>query len=83
MTIIPILQATLANIRALKMSLETIETKDIANYTLALAEAFDALENTRNNDSSGAHCNQAIMLISDGKFKKSIRWGRDEEFKFC
>lgn len=62
-----ILQATLANIRELKKGLEDIDTDKIANYTEALIEGFKTLEEYRNTE-SGADCNQAIMLVSDGEF---------------
>lgn len=48
------------------MGLEDIKTESIANYSAALMEAFEALEVYRNEE-LGANCNQAIMLISDGK----------------
>lgn len=43
-----------------------METNNIANYTLALEEAFKILEVFRISE-LGANCNQAIMLISDGQ----------------
>lgn len=57
--------ATLDNIRSLNAGMEGIDTEKIANYSAALINAFDILQNYRNND-EGAGCNQAIMLISDG-----------------
>ncbi|XP_022096011.1 voltage-dependent calcium channel subunit alpha-2/delta-3-like isoform X2 [Acanthaster planci] len=39
--------------------------KNIANFQLALTEAFELLESF-NNTGLGARCNQAIMLITDG-----------------
>ncbi|KAG4073749.1 hypothetical protein HA402_000973 [Bradysia odoriphaga] len=56
-------QATLANIRELKMGLEEVKTEAIANYSSAIDVAFEALESSRED---GSNCNQAIMLISDG-----------------
>ncbi|XP_037045895.1 voltage-dependent calcium channel subunit alpha-2/delta-3 isoform X3 [Bradysia coprophila] len=58
-------QATLANIRELKMGLEEVKTDAIANYSSAIDVAFEALESSRDNDRA-SNCNQAIMLISDG-----------------
>lgn len=58
-------QATLANVRELKLGLETIETTGIANFSAALTTAFELLEVYR-EQKEGARCNQAIMLVSDG-----------------
>ncbi|XP_045494303.1 voltage-dependent calcium channel subunit alpha-2/delta-3 isoform X3 [Colias croceus] len=60
-----LVQATLANIRELKLALDNFETTEIANFSAALTRAFDLLEIYRNN-SGGANCNQAIMLVTDG-----------------
>jgi hypothetical protein len=38
------LQATLANVREMKLHLEVLETKDIANFTTALSKAFELLQ---------------------------------------
>ncbi|XP_031633434.1 voltage-dependent calcium channel subunit alpha-2/delta-3 isoform X3 [Contarinia nasturtii] len=61
-TLVP---ATLDNIRSLNAGMENIETEKIANYKIALENAFETLKAFREND-EGAGCNQAIMLISDG-----------------
>ncbi|XP_037905987.1 voltage-dependent calcium channel subunit alpha-2/delta-3 isoform X5 [Hermetia illucens] len=60
-----LVQATLGNIRQFKLSLESLNTQSIANFSAALTRAFEILEDYR-NESTGASCNQAIMLISDG-----------------
>jgi len=52
-------------VRELKERIESIETASIANFTAALTKAFDILEIYK-NESRGAQCNQAIMIISDG-----------------
>lgn len=54
------------------MGLEEIKTEFIANYSAALQEAFETLEYYRNEE-LGANCNQAIMLISDGKLPIQCR----------
>ncbi|KAJ6642974.1 Voltage-dependent calcium channel subunit alpha-2/delta-4, partial [Pseudolycoriella hygida] len=61
-----LVQATLGNIRQLKMEMENIQTESIANYDKALIKAFETLENYRCPTRNGSNCNQAIMLISDG-----------------
>lgn len=65
-----LVQATLANIRELNAHMENINTSRIANYSLALTKAFEILQKYRDPDrdrtDTGAGCNQAIMLISDG-----------------
>ncbi|CAH2050712.1 unnamed protein product, partial [Iphiclides podalirius] len=60
-----LVQATLGNIRELKLALDNFETTEIANFSAALTRAFTLLEIYRNN-SGGANCNQAIMLVTDG-----------------
>ncbi|XP_077284622.1 voltage-dependent calcium channel subunit straightjacket isoform X2 [Arctopsyche grandis] len=60
-----LVQANLANIRELKLGLESIETTGIANFSAALTKAFELLEIYR-EEGRGACCNQAIMLVSDG-----------------
>lgn len=57
--------ATLANIRELNSNMENILPGKIANYSAALVSAFEILQNYRLIH-SGAGCNQAIMIISDG-----------------
>lgn len=51
------LQATLGNLRELKLGLDNFETTEIANFSAALTRAFELLEMYRNN-SGGANCNQ-------------------------
>ncbi|GBP42127.1 hypothetical protein EVAR_21131_1 [Eumeta japonica] len=60
-----LVQATLGNLRELKLALDNFETTEIANFSAALTRAFELLEIYRNN-SGGANCNQAIMLVTDG-----------------
>ncbi|XP_026319490.1 voltage-dependent calcium channel subunit alpha-2/delta-3 isoform X5 [Hyposmocoma kahamanoa] len=60
-----LVQATLSNLRELKLALDSFETNEIANFSAALTKAFELLEIYRNN-SGGANCNQAIMLVTDG-----------------
>ncbi|KAJ0182369.1 hypothetical protein K1T71_001738 [Dendrolimus kikuchii] len=60
-----LVQATLGNLRELKLGLDNFETMEIANFSAALEHAFELLEIYRNN-SGGANCNQAIMLVTDG-----------------
>ncbi|XP_046388062.1 voltage-dependent calcium channel subunit alpha-2/delta-3 isoform X1 [Ischnura elegans] len=60
-----LVQANLGNVRELKMAMEDIETKDIANFTSALIKAFELLQVYR-EERQGARCNQAIMLVTDG-----------------
>ncbi|XP_071450777.1 voltage-dependent calcium channel subunit alpha-2/delta-3 isoform X1 [Hetaerina americana] len=60
-----LVQANLGNVRELKMAMEDIETKDIANFTSALIKAFELLQLYR-EERQGARCNQAIMLVTDG-----------------
>jgi voltage-dependent calcium channel alpha-2/delta-3 len=58
-----LVQANSANIRAIKESLHRIETNELANFSAAMTRAFETLNDYR---VTGANCNQAIMLISDG-----------------
>lgn len=58
--------ATLANIRELNLGMETMVPQKIANYSAALINAFEVLQNYRDSENRGAGCNQAIMIISDG-----------------
>lgn len=60
-----LVQATLGNVRELKLGLDSIETTGIANFSAALTKAFELLKTYR-EEQAGAHCNQAIMLVSDG-----------------
>lgn len=60
-----LVQANMANIRELKLALHNIETAELANFTAAFDKAFEILHEYRNSK-TGACCNQAIMLISDG-----------------
>ncbi|XP_065086462.1 voltage-dependent calcium channel subunit alpha-2/delta-3 isoform X3 [Ochlerotatus camptorhynchus] len=58
-------QANMGNIRELKLGMDDIATTEIANVSAALTKAFELLETFRESR-SGARCNQAIMLVSDG-----------------
>jgi voltage-dependent calcium channel alpha-2/delta-3 len=60
-----LVQANMANIRELKLALHNIETAELANFTAAFDKAFEILHEYRSSR-TGACCNQAIMLISDG-----------------
>lgn len=60
-----LVQANLANVRILKEGMSDFKTEQIANLSLALVTAFQLLEEYR-NESKGANCNQAIMLVTDG-----------------
>lgn len=60
-----LVQANPSNINQLKMATTNITTKGHTNFTLALTTAFEILERYR-MDKTGASCNQAIMLITDG-----------------
>lgn len=60
-----LVQANMANVRELKLALHNIETSELANFTAAFNRAFELLERYR-TDRTGACCNQAIMLVSDG-----------------
>lgn len=55
-------QATLSNLRELKLALDSFETTEIANFSAALTKAFELLEIYRNN-SGGANCNQVTKII--------------------
>lgn len=55
----------MGNVRELKLGLEYMNTTGIANVSAALTKAFDILDVYRTEE-KGAHCNQAIMLVSDG-----------------
>ncbi|KAF5291746.1 hypothetical protein FQA39_LY14234 [Lamprigera yunnana] len=70
-----LVQANLANIRALKEAMVDFKTEQIANFSLALTTAFKLLQNYRDNK-LGAQCNQAIMLITDG-----VQYNYKEIFK--
>lgn len=58
-------QANMLNIGEFRQNLEDVGTKAIANFTAALTLAFELLAQIR-EEGTGAHCNQAIMLVSDG-----------------
>ncbi|VVC36695.1 Hypothetical protein CINCED_3A011455 [Cinara cedri] len=61
-----LVQATLANIRELKLGVANIgDPNNISNFTEALTRAFETLEKYREGN-MGAMCNQAIMLVTDG-----------------
>lgn len=61
-----LVQATPLNVGEFRKSLGEIETKEIANFTAALSTAFEMLIDIRGTEKEGAHCNQAIMLVTDG-----------------
>lgn len=58
-----LIQATSSNIFELKQALANIEAEDQTDLAEALNKAFPLLHETRD---TGSHCNQAIMLITDG-----------------
>ncbi|XP_018330048.1 voltage-dependent calcium channel subunit alpha-2/delta-3-like isoform X2 [Agrilus planipennis] len=60
-----LVQANMANTRALKEAMTDFKTEQIANFSLALTTAFKLLERYR-EERLGAQCNQAIMLVTDG-----------------
>ncbi|XP_012275894.1 voltage-dependent calcium channel subunit alpha-2/delta-3 isoform X2 [Orussus abietinus] len=60
-----LVQANLANVRELKNAIADMSTERIANFSLALNQAFELLETYR-TEREGARCNQAIMLVTDG-----------------
>ncbi|CAL4060429.1 unnamed protein product, partial [Meganyctiphanes norvegica] len=60
-----LVQANLENIGEFKNNLSTIETANIANFSLALTKAFELLARY-NKSGHGSQCNQAIMLVTDG-----------------
>ncbi|XP_068206802.1 voltage-dependent calcium channel subunit alpha-2/delta-3-like isoform X2 [Palaemon carinicauda] len=60
-----LVQANLENIGEFKKALNQGETRDIANFTLALTTAFDLLHRY-NKSGQGSQCNQAIMVVTDG-----------------
>ncbi|KAK5638589.1 hypothetical protein RI129_012884 [Pyrocoelia pectoralis] len=70
-----LVQANLANVRALKEEMVNFRTEQIANFSLALTTAFKLLQNYRENK-LGAQCNQAIMLVTDG-----VQYNYKEIFK--
>lgn len=63
-----LVQANLANIRELKKGILNMKTDKIANFSMVLTKAFNLLAEYRSGErgKSGAGCNQAIMLITDG-----------------
>ncbi|KAL7043546.1 hypothetical protein ACKWTF_001566 [Chironomus riparius] len=58
-----LIQATSSNIFELKQALGNIEAEDQTDLAEALNHTFKLLSETREK---GSHCNQAIMLITDG-----------------
>jgi voltage-dependent calcium channel alpha-2/delta-3 len=60
-----LVQANAENIREFKRNLNDIVTNEMANFTAGVTRALDILRDYRDS-STGACCNQAIMLISDG-----------------
>lgn len=75
--------ASMENIREYKLKFKHTETKEIANFTLALITAFELLAKYNNSDTKeGSQCNQAIMLITDGasdKYENIFRRYNDPE----
>ncbi|XP_070489901.1 voltage-dependent calcium channel subunit alpha-2/delta-3-like [Chironomus tepperi] len=66
-----LIQATSANIFELKQALGNIEAEDQTDLAEALNHTFKLLSQTRER---GSHCNQAIMLITDGmEYNKTIQ----------
>jgi len=59
------LPATGRNVRYVKTNF-TISTNGIANFSHALATAFEVLLKYQDAKQLGSQCNQAIMLITDG-----------------
>lgn len=55
----------MGNIRELKFGLNDLRVHGMANFSTALTGSFELLQQFRENK-SGANCNQAIMIISDG-----------------
>lgn len=60
-----LMPATGRNVRHVKTNF-TIPTSGIANFSNALATAFEVLRNYQDSEHFGSQCNQAIMLITDG-----------------
>ncbi|PSN32817.1 Voltage-dependent calcium channel subunit alpha-2/delta-4, partial [Blattella germanica] len=60
-----LVQANLGNVRDLKLAIKSLKAEEMANFELALTTAFDLLQRAE-NESEGASCNRAIMLITDG-----------------
>lgn len=60
-----LLPASGRNVRFLKSNF-TLPTGGIANFTNALMAAFELLNAYNRTKNLGSHCNQAIMLITDG-----------------
>ncbi|XP_042222529.1 voltage-dependent calcium channel subunit alpha-2/delta-3-like [Homarus americanus] len=61
--------ANLENLGEFKKALNFGETKDIANFTQALTQAFELLQRSNskyNKSGQGSQCNQAIMVVTDG-----------------
>nr|XP_045625506.1 voltage-dependent calcium channel subunit alpha-2/delta-3-like isoform X3 [Procambarus clarkii] len=64
-----LVQANLENLGEFKKALNFGDTKDIANFTQALTQAFELLQrsnNKYNKSGQGSQCNQAIMVVTDG-----------------
>ncbi|KAI5752192.1 hypothetical protein M8J77_014740 [Diaphorina citri] len=60
-----LVQATDENKRTLKAALANVKGDNVANFTGALATAFEILHKY-NRTNQGCQCNQAIMLVSSG-----------------
>lgn len=66
-----LIQATSSNIFELKQALYNIETQGQTDLNEALIHAFNISESMRSN---GSHCNQVIMLITDGmEYNETIK----------
>ncbi len=61
-----LVQATNENIREFQEAVAEVETEEIANFTSALTVAFELLRESNADQTMGANCNQAIMLVTDG-----------------
>jgi len=61
-----LVQATNENIREFQEAVNNVETEEIANFTSSLTVAFELLRESHQDDTMGANCNQAIMLVTDG-----------------
>ncbi|KAF4528188.1 hypothetical protein B566_EDAN014013 [Ephemera danica] len=60
-----LVQATLGNVREMKLKFQNLKNHNISNFTTAFTKAFETLEQVR-EERVGGMCNQAIMLITDG-----------------
>ncbi|KAJ9588734.1 hypothetical protein L9F63_017969, partial [Diploptera punctata] len=60
-----LVQANLGNVRDIKLAMKSLVAGRMADFEVALTTAFEYLQKAH-NDSMGACCNRAIMLITDG-----------------